>query len=138
MSTEANKRLIRRYTDELWNRGDLATADAIMAAGFVDHIPAPGQEPGREGYKRFVAYFRTAFPDIQFTIEDLMAEGDRVMLRWSSQGSHKAELAGIPATGKTVTITGIDIFQIAAGQITERWGERNMLSLMQQLGVIPA
>jgi steroid delta-isomerase-like uncharacterized protein len=137
MTTEANKLIAQQYTNELWNRGDLFTADTIMAADFIEHIPFPGQEPGREGYKQFVSQFRAAFPDVQFTVEDLIAEGDKVTLRWSGQGTHKAELAGISATGKSVTITGIDIFRIVAGQIVERWGERNTLALMQQLGAIP-
>jgi len=138
LSPEANKLIVRRYVDELWNRGDLATADAIMAADFIEHVPSPGQEPGREGYKQYIVQFRNAFPDMQFVVEDLIAEGDKVVLRWSGQGTHKAELAGIPATGKMVTLTGIDIFRFADGQVVERWGERDVLSLMRQLGVIPS
>lgn len=138
MATDTNKLIARQYIDRLWNRGDLATADTILAADFVENIPFPGQEPGREGYKQLVTQFRTVFPDLHFTIDDLIAEDDRVMVRWSGRGTHKAELAGIPATGKAITITGIDIFQIANGQITERWGERDTLSLMQQLGAIPS
>lgn len=138
MSTDTTKLIARQYIDGLWNRGDLATADTILAADFVENIPFPGQEPGPEGYKQLVTQFRTVFPDLHFTIEELIAEGDRVMVRWSGRGTHRAELAGIPATGKAITMTGIDIFQITNGQITERWGERDTLSLMQQLGAIPS
>ncbi len=133
-----NKEIARRYGAEVWGRGDAAAVDALFAADVVDHNAFPGQPPGVEGVKQIVALFRAAFPDLQITNEEILADGDRAVLRWNAQGTHQGELAGIPATGKRVRMTGIDILRIADGKVVERWGEYNSLELMQQLGVIPA
>jgi steroid delta-isomerase-like uncharacterized protein len=139
MSTEENKTLIRRLCDEGWNQGNLATLDEIMAPNFVDHSPmVPNLSLGSEGYKQFVAASRTACPDFWVSIEDLIAEGDTVVMRITAGGTHQGAWLGIPPTGKQFTETGIYIFRIAGGKIVERWGNQDDLGMLQQLGVIPA
>ena len=133
-----NKEIARRFGADVWGRGDAAAIDELFAADIVDHNAFPGQPPGAEGVKQIVALFRAAFPDLQITNEEILADGDRAVLRWSARGTHQGELAGIPATGRQVRMTGIDILRIAEGKVVERWGEYSSLELMQQLGVIPA
>jgi steroid delta-isomerase-like uncharacterized protein len=116
--------------------GDLATLDDVIAADAVDHNPAPGQTPGLEGIKRSFGAFRTAFPNLRLTVEEMIAEGDKVAARITTRGTHKGKFLGIPPTGKHVTQTGIDILRIVDGKIVERWGEFDNLSLLQQLGAV--
>lgn len=138
MGTEENKAAIRRISDEFWNRGRAEVLDEVFAADVLDHAAAPGQPPGREGLKQINLGFRAAFPDVQMTIEDLLAEGDKVVWRWSVQGTHQGPLMGIPATGKRVTFGGISIDRFADGRIAERWLQIDMLGLLQQVGAVPA
>ncbi len=139
MSTEENKATVRRAIEEGWNQGNLATLDEIMAPNFVDHSPmVPNLSPGSEGYKQFVAASRTACPDFWVTIEDLIAEGDTVVMRITCGGTHQGAWLGIPPTGKQFTETGIYIFRIAGGKVVERWGNQDDLGMFQQLGLIPA
>ena len=140
MSTEENKTVARRIY-EAFNKalstGNSAALDEFLAANFVDHNPAPGQGPGLDGVKQVFGMFRAAFPDLHFTVEDEIAEGDKVVSRITSHGTHKGDFQGIPATGKHVTQTGIEILRISGGKVVERWGEFDNLGLMQQLGVVP-
>jgi predicted ester cyclase len=139
MSTEENKALIRRLVAEGWNQGNLATLDEIIAPNFVDHSPmVPNLSPGSEGYKQFVVASRTACPDFWVTIEDLIAEGDTVVMRITAGGTHQGVWLGIPPTGKQFTETGIYIFRMAIGKVVERWGNQDDVGMMQQLGLIPA
>lgn len=135
--SEANKTIMRRFFEELFNRGDLSGADEIVGANYVNHNAAPGEMPGREGLKTFVTYLRASFPDIHFTIEDQIAAEDKVVTRWSVTGTHQGEFAGIPATGKSVHVTAINIHRLRDGQIHEAWLQWDALGMMQQLGVIP-
>jgi steroid delta-isomerase-like uncharacterized protein len=137
MSTEENKTLARRLF-EIFGTGDLALADELIAADVIDHQALPGMPPGREGFKQFVSIFHAAFPDLHVTVEDLIAEGDKVVGRTTMRGTHQGEFMGIPPTGKQCTISGIDIIRFANGQVVEHWGNSDDLGLMQQLGVIPA
>ena len=137
MSAEENKALHRRFFEELFNQGNLERADELVAGNYVNHNPAPGETPGVEGLKQFVTTLRTAFPDIQFTLDDQIAEGDRVTTRFTATGTHQAEFAGIPATGKSIRITAINIHRVAEGKIQEGWLNWDALGMMQQLGVIP-
>jgi len=140
MSTEENKAVARRAYDAFnqgLRTGNLAALDEVIAANMVDHNPAPGQGPGLEGAKQVFTQFFAAFPDLQFTVEDMIAEGDKVASRITARGTHKGDFQGIPATGKQVMQTGIDILRIAGGKIVERWGEFDNLGLLQQLGVVP-
>jgi steroid delta-isomerase-like uncharacterized protein len=135
MSTERNKAILHRYFEELFNTGNLSVADEIVGLNYLNHNPVPGEPPGREGLKAFITHLRTAFPDIQFTIEDQIAEGDKVVTRFTVTGTQQGEFAGIPATGRPVTVTALNIYRVAGGQIEEGWLNWDALGMMQQLGV---
>ena len=139
MSTEANKAIARRFLEEVFGQGKLAVADEIVAPDHVDHGPGalPGVPHGPEGSKMLVTGYRNAFPDIHFTIDEQIAEGDKVVTRWTGHATHKGELAGIPATGKSATVTGMGVDRIVNGKIVESWGIFDQFGMMQQLGVIP-
>jgi steroid delta-isomerase-like uncharacterized protein len=135
-STEQDKALVRRFT-EMVNRGDADALDEVVASDLVDHAAFPGQAGGLEGYKQSLAMSRVAFPDGWITIEDMIAEGDKVVTRYTSRGTHQGEFLSMPPTGKTVAFTGVVIHRIAGGKIAEEWGTWDQLGLMQQLGAIP-
>lgn len=139
ISPEEGKAFAIRFTEHLWDKGDIIVADQIIAANFVDHDPVPGQRPGLEGYKEMVSSFRNAFPDLRVKNEDVVLEmnGDKVVMRWTGRGMHNGSLMNIPPTGKQVTLKGIDIIRIENGKAVERWGEFDALGMLQQLGVIP-
>jgi steroid delta-isomerase-like uncharacterized protein len=136
-STEKNKVVARRFGEEVWGRGDLQAAEDVLAEAFIEHNPAPGQGPGREGHTRVLKVWRASFPDLTITVDDMLADGDRVALRWTAHATHRGELMGMPATGRQVTLTGIDILRIVDGRIVERWGEFNSAEMLQQLGALP-
>ena len=130
--------LVRRGIEECLNKGNMKVADEIFAPRFVFHTPArPQPFRGPSGFKEYVTTIRSAFPDIHFTIEDIFADGDRVVARWSSTLTHRGEFFGIPPTGNRATLTGIHVYHIADGQIVEEWQELSALGLIQQLGVLP-
>lgn len=135
--SEENKAIVRRVFEEFWNEGKMATLDEVFAEDVVNHGLPPGLPPGIEGTKAYLGMFKSAFPDTQMTVEDQIAEGDTVVTRWTGTGTHSGELMGIPATGKQVTVTGIDVHRFAGGQIVEAWGEFDQMGMMQQLGVVP-
>jgi steroid delta-isomerase-like uncharacterized protein len=137
MSTEANKAIIRRHFDEIWNQGRLEVADEIVAPAYHSHFPLPGQPPGIAGFKYAVRLLRTSFPDLHLTIDDLIAEGDIVVARLTARGTHQAPFRGIAPTGQPVRWTGIRMFRIAEGKIVEHWANWDDLGLLRQLGVIP-
>lgn len=137
MSAESNKTIARRFYDELINAADVSRGDELVAPAFVDHPGVQGLPPGREGLLQFVSLAHTAFPDLHVAIEDLMGEGDRVAVRVTVSGTQRGVFMGtIPPTGKRVTWTGIDILRIANGRIVERWNQRDLLGLMEQLGAV--
>jgi steroid delta-isomerase-like uncharacterized protein len=139
MSTEQNKTFVRRYWEEVWNQGNLAVVDELIASDFDGH-PLPGEPDfgrGPTGQKQFVDMYRTAFPDLRMTIEDMTAEGDRVAVRWTARGTNTGEMMGMPATGKHATVTGMFLNRLAGGKIAEGWGNFDALGMLQQLGVIP-
>lgn len=133
MSITANQQIIQRRVEEIWNQGKLATIDELIAANLISN----GQPIGREGFRQFVTAVRTAFPDIHFTVEDSLAEGNKVAIRYTGRGTHQGAFAGIPATGKPVQFSGIDIFYIANGQMAEEWLMYDQLGLLQQIGAMP-
>ena len=137
-SPESANAIARRFTEELWDRGDLSVADDLLSPDFVDHDPVSGQGPGRDGYKEMVGVFRTAFPDLRVRNEDVIvgAEGDKVVLRWSAHGRNTGEFLNMPATGRGVRLKGVDILRLRDGKIIERWGEFDALGMLNQLGVI--
>jgi steroid delta-isomerase-like uncharacterized protein len=136
MTPEQHKALVRRYIETVWNQGDPSVIDELVAQDYIQH--AKGVPPGRAGVQQFFTALRAAFPDIHNTIEDMLAEGDKVVWRSTIRGTHTGPFRGIPPTGKQVTITAINILRIVDGQFVENWGEQDNLGLMQQLGVIPS
>jgi steroid delta-isomerase-like uncharacterized protein len=137
MSVEENKAETRRAIKEFWNQGNMELLDEFWAPNYVNHDPSNPEVRDLEGFKQWVITVRNAFPDLNVTIDDLIAEGNKVVLRWSFRGTHKGEFGKIPATGKQVTITGITISRIADGKTVESWWSDDDLGLLQQLGVIP-
>ena len=138
MSVEENKTIARRWNEEIWCKANLAAIEELLVTDFVFNYPPPGVEPDREVYKRVVKSYFVGFPDFKSTIEDMLAEGDKVVVRWTGRGTHKGEFMGIAPTGKQVTVTGISIIRIVGGKIVEEWTEMDNLGAMQQLGVFPA
>jgi steroid delta-isomerase-like uncharacterized protein len=137
MSTEENKALLRRFYAEVLTKGNLAVIDELVANDVVSHILPPGLPPGPEGLKMFIGMFRAAFPDLNATVEDQIAEGDKVVSRVTVRGTHTGAFQGIPPTGKQATVQTIDIIRLAGGKQVEAWGGPDQLSLLQQLGVVP-
>jgi steroid delta-isomerase-like uncharacterized protein len=139
MSTEDNKALVRRFFEEVFNEKSLDRADEFVAPGYLDHAAVPGQGPGLEGAKqqRWAQYF-AAIPDIHATIDDLVAEGDKVVVRYTVEGTQQGELLGIPPTGKRFRTSAICIYRLAEGKVAENWEQADLLGLMQQLGMVPA
>jgi steroid delta-isomerase-like uncharacterized protein len=136
--TEANKALARRYIEEVGNRGNLPVIDELFSADSIWQGPSFPELRGREGRKEFFASVRRAFPDIYFTVDELTAEGNKVVLRWSNNGTHRGEWFGVAATGKKIFISGTSTFRIVDGIITEEFMQHDALGFMQQLGVVPA
>ena len=136
MSTEQNKTLARRLFEEVWNGKNLAVLDELVAPNFVFHNSVQTIY-GPEGFKQFATTYHNAFPKAYFTIEDVIAEGDTVALRWSARGTHQGELLGIPPTGKEVVVTVITITLLSNGKSVEGWGEFDALGMLQQIGVVP-
>jgi steroid delta-isomerase-like uncharacterized protein len=134
-----NKMIDRRLIEEVWNRGDFSVVDQVVASDYIGHSSTPaGETHGPAGYKRFYATLRDAFPDFQVTVEDQIAEGDKVVTRWTARGTHKGEFQGIPPTGRQSAITGITIDRIANGKVVECWTNADDLGMMRLLGVVPA
>ena len=136
MSAEENKAIFRRFIEEVWNQGNLTVADELFAPDAFTPS-APQLPPGPEGVKTIATLWRTAFPDFQMTIEDLIAEEDKVAARFTERGTHQGEFMGIAPTGRQMSVTEIGILRMVDGKVTESWYEVDMLSLMQQLGALP-
>ena len=133
--SEENKALARRIFEEIWNARSLDVADEVYDASYVSH--GLGIGPGPASFKQFVSVYLSAFPDVHFTVDDQIAEGDKVVTRWTAIGTHTGELMGIAPTGKQSTVTGISIGRYAGGKIVEVWDNWDALGMLQQLGVIP-
>ena len=135
--SEGNKFVIRRSFEELWNKGNLSLADELFTPNYAHHDPStPDFGRGPESERKRATVYRTAFPDLQLTIEDIIAEGQTVMARWSCRGTHKGDLSGIAPTGKQVTISGVSVARFTGGKMVEGWVNWDALGLMQQLGVV--
>jgi steroid delta-isomerase-like uncharacterized protein len=136
--SEHNKAIVRRLFAELWNNGNLLVADEIFSPNYSHCDPStPDFGRGPDSEKRRVALYRGAFPDIHLTIEDVIAEGETVMTRWSCRGTHKGNFNGIAPTGKHITISGVTVARVSSGKIAEGYVNWDALGLMQQLGVVP-
>lgn len=137
MSTAANKALVRRVFEEGFNQGKIELVDELIAADFVDHGAAPGlPDTGPESFRQTVMLFRSAFPDMHVTIDDMIAEGDRVVTRGHWNGTHRGSFFGIPGTGKQFSLTSTDILRIEQGRVVEHWGNEDDLGMLQQLGIL--
>lgn len=139
MSAEQNKAFARQMLEVVFNQGNIGRADEFMAPDFVEReeLP-PGIPRDREGVKLLTAMLHSAFPDFKATIEDMVAEGDKVVIRQTWSGTQKGEFMGIPPTDKSVAFGVIDILRMAGGKCVEHWGQMDSMGLMQQLGAIPA
>jgi len=137
MSTEENKAVIRRLIEEFINKGNTAVAEALVAEDHVALDPPPGLEQGRAGLIDNIARMRTAFPDMEWTIEEQVAEGDKVAVYFVWRGTHQGEFLGIPPTGKRVTVPGMGFDYCVAAQCKKSRILMDTMSLMQQLGVVP-
>jgi steroid delta-isomerase-like uncharacterized protein len=136
MSTEDNKNIARRFFEEGPSKGDLNAANELLAPNFALHTPLPSA-PGIQGLDDVITACRAAFEHLNVSIEDMVTEDDKVAARFTARGIHKGAFMGLPPTGKSITMTGIEIFRIENGKIAELWGEANLLGLMQQLGILP-
>jgi steroid delta-isomerase-like uncharacterized protein len=137
MSAEQNKAIIHRALQEVFSQGILAVVDELFDESYIAHNAPPGIPTGPEGVKLLVTAYRNAFPDLRFTLETIIAEEDKVVQRWTMEGTHQGDLMGIPPTGRQVSVTGIEIDRIASGKIVENWLNFDQLALLQQLGAIP-
>lgn len=137
--TELNKQIVRRFVEEVWNAGKLEVADEVLAPDYIEHPSTPDEsrpeEPtGPDGMKRFIQMFRGAFPDMQFTVEHMVAEEDKVAVHLTGRGTHLGELNGLPPTGKRVRIGGAAIHRLEHDKIMETYQVVDRLSLREQLG----
>lgn len=132
--TAANKALVRRLFDEVLNRGRSASLDALLATDYKENNPAPGQAPGAAGVRKKIEALRLAFPDIRFTLEELVAEGAIVAARYQWQGTHAGVFLGIPATGRKIAVRGMDFYRFKDGRIAEHWDNVDEFGMLSQLG----
>ncbi len=139
MSTEQNKMLVRRYYDEVFNQGKYDVMNEIHAPNYKFHLAnnPPNLPDNREGLRQIIMAYRQGLPDLHFTIDDIIAEGDRVVCRWTVSGTQTGEMLGIPPTNKRATVTGTDVERVENGKLVEGWGVFDQLGLLQQLGVVP-
>jgi steroid delta-isomerase-like uncharacterized protein len=133
---EKNKDFIRVYTEEFWNKQNIAAFDEYFSTDLIVHSPDGDQN--YEQYKGLCQAYFSAFPDLHITTDEIVAEADKVTKIWTANSTHKGELMGIPATGKRIKVKGIEVFRIVDGKIAEIWAVMDNLGMMQQLGVIPA
>jgi steroid delta-isomerase-like uncharacterized protein len=138
MGVEENKANARRFVDEVINRGNLAAVDELTAPDFVDHSAPPGVPPTAEGAKAFFGMFHSAFPDLHATIDDVIAEGDRVVQRRTTSGTMRGDFMGMPASGKQASWSGIHIIRFVDGKLAEHWSVVDMIGMLTQLGFGPA
>lgn len=137
MSVEENKNLVRRCIDQGFNKQNIAVIEEFFAPDIIPHPLPPTVPHDREGFKRFFSMLLSAFPDYHLAIEDMIAEGDKVVIRSALSGTHKGEFMEIAPTDKRITWTGIEIWRIEKEKVVEIWGELNMMAMMQQLGAGP-
>jgi len=139
MSTDSNKALVRRWIEAGWNAGNPGLIDTLYSPNVVQHDPnSPVPVTSSEALKQYVSGFLTAFPDLHFAIDDLLAEGDKVLWRFTAQGTHNGPLMTIPPSGERITVTGMALFRVANDTIAEVWVNVDTLGMLQSIGAIPA
>jgi steroid delta-isomerase-like uncharacterized protein len=132
-----NKNIVTSFIDALFTKGDLGAVDEYLTDDFTDHDPPMGHFLGREGMRQAAAAFRTAFPDWHSDLDFLVEEDDLVVETFTASGTQQGEIFGVPASGRTVSLHGINIWRVRDGRIVERWGRLDELGLMRQLGLVP-
>jgi steroid delta-isomerase-like uncharacterized protein len=137
LSTDKNAAIVRRFAEEVITQGDLESAVRFAWEDVVEQVPLPGQGPGLEGLKDILRAMRSAFPDLEFSIKEQIAEGDKVASRFEWTGTHSGEFLGVPATGRRVQVWGVVIDRLVQGRIKDTRIIMDMLGLMIQLGVFP-
>jgi steroid delta-isomerase-like uncharacterized protein len=137
MSAEENKNVVRRFARMVVSRGDFGVFEELVAPDFAEHSTPPGVPPTRDTLRHFIEGFRAAFPDLETSEEDLVAEGDKVVYRGTIRGTHRGEFMGIPPTGQRIEIGEIQVQRLAGGQLAEHWGQLDWLALLRQLGANP-
>jgi steroid delta-isomerase-like uncharacterized protein len=135
---ERNKTVYRRFLQEVFNEGQLARTDELLSPSYVFHDAPPGTPEGAEGIRHVVTMFRTAFPDLKITIEEMVAERDKVCVRVTTRGTHKGTLFEIAPTGKAVTMTGLTMVTIKDGRVAESWVKNDVMGLLKQLEAEPS
>ena len=135
---EDNKKIVSRFVEEFKNKANHGIVDELLTADFVHHLKDPRLPPGREAIKLLGQAIVAGFPDVQATVEDLLADGDKVIERTTARATHTGEFNGIPPTGKQVAWTEIHIYHLQDGKITELWSEIDLVGLLVQLGAIPS
>jgi steroid delta-isomerase-like uncharacterized protein len=135
--SQENRAVLDRINEEAFRQGNTGVIDELVAEEFVEHNPMPGIEGNREGFKQMVAGLHQAFPDFDTQVQDQIADGDKVVERWTAGGTQEGDFMGVPATGKHIEIEGMDISRIEDGKIVEHWTQMDAMAMMQQLGVIP-
>ena len=137
MSESENRAVVQRFLEEVINEGRLEQADEIVAEDFVELDPLPGQRQGREGLKEVIGMLRAAFPDMHWVVDEMIAEGEKVVTRFTWTGTQQGTFMGIPATGRSVVVKGVVIDRIVGGMMTDSRILMDTMGMMQQLGVIP-
>jgi steroid delta-isomerase-like uncharacterized protein len=137
MTTNENKIVIRTFIEDVINQGRLERADDIVIEDFAELDPLPGQEQGREGLKAVIGQMRSAFPDIRWTVDEMLAEGDKVFTRFTWSGTHQGPFLGIPATGRRITVKGMVIDRVESGRMADSRILMDTFGMMQQLGALP-
>ena len=136
--SDANKRVVRRLIEELWNQSNPSVAEELFTPNYTHHDPSTSDfGRGPESEVKRMNLYRGAFPDLRITIENIISESDTVMARWSCHGTHKGELSGIPPTGKTIDLIGISVVRLSGGKVAEGWVQWDTLGMLQQLGIVP-
>lgn len=136
--SEQNKTNVRRLLEEVWNKGQMQVADELIASNYKHHDSSTQEfGPGPDGEKKRATMYRNAFPDLRLSVEELIAEGETVVARWSCRGTHKGELNGIAPTNKQINVTGISVARFTNGKLSEGFVNFDALGLMQQLGAVP-
>jgi steroid delta-isomerase-like uncharacterized protein len=135
---ERNKEIIRALAEDVIHRGDLNRVAEFFAPEYAPHDPSnPGRRGGVEGAREFIGMLHAGLSDVRYSIEGLTAEADRVVYRWTLQGTHTGVFMGVPPSGRPIRVTGMDMFRLANGKIVESWASADALGMLQQLGVLP-
>lgn len=133
---DQNKELVRKFMDECWNSGRVTSLEQLVTSQVKTHDPVfPGLAAGVDGLRQHITNSRKGFPDLHFTIEDIIGEGKEVVIHWTAKGTHRGDFLGMPPTNRSATVSGTSIFRIEGGKINECWVDWNLLSLTEQLGV---